>query len=183
MNTNIHTTPAPGRPWAPSPARGAILLSAVLAFTPSAQADPARLIDIRSAALSDGILTSWPNAGTLGGAFKPVSDPEVSAGGSIQPATVGTTAGARSVGFVAIAGDVYHNPGSSMQLKDGSDNLITLGAGNTGNNPWTVSTWAYKVHRGFATFEDFYALLDWGRPHSAGIYTGNFASFNWGGGL
>ena len=40
MKTNLHTTPAPGRPWAPSPARAAILLSAMLAFVPAAQAAP-----------------------------------------------------------------------------------------------------------------------------------------------
>ncbi|MCX6880353.1 MAG: PEP-CTERM sorting domain-containing protein [Verrucomicrobia bacterium] len=38
MKTNLHTTPAPGRHWAPSPARTAILLSAVLAFAPSVAA-------------------------------------------------------------------------------------------------------------------------------------------------
>ncbi|MCX6880416.1 MAG: hypothetical protein NTW21_42410 [Verrucomicrobia bacterium] len=38
MKTNLHTTPAPGRPRAPSPARAAILLSAMLAFVPAAQA-------------------------------------------------------------------------------------------------------------------------------------------------
>ena len=40
MKTNPHTTPAPGRPPAPSPARAAILLSAMLAFVPAAQAAP-----------------------------------------------------------------------------------------------------------------------------------------------
>ncbi|MCX6880323.1 MAG: hypothetical protein NTW21_41930 [Verrucomicrobia bacterium] len=38
MKTNLHTAPAPGRPWVPSSARAAILLSAVLAFAPSAWA-------------------------------------------------------------------------------------------------------------------------------------------------
>ncbi len=71
MKTHTHTTPAPGRPWGPSPARAAILLSAVLAFAPSAWAATLKLrLDASVLTANDGDpISAWANTESGGGTF------------------------------------------------------------------------------------------------------------------
>ncbi|MCX6875427.1 MAG: hypothetical protein NTW21_16715 [Verrucomicrobia bacterium] len=71
MKTNRQTTPAPGRPWVPSPARAAVLLSAVLAFAPSAWAATLKLrLDASALTAADNDpIASWANTESGGGTF------------------------------------------------------------------------------------------------------------------
>ena len=111
---------------------------------------PVRLIDIRSSFLgADGPLTSWTNNGTLGGSF-------VTSGPANKPVTTGTNGGIKSAGFINSGA---FDSGSSMQLKNGSGNFITLAATNTGLNPWTVSVWAYKYSNGVSGAP--HGILSW----------------------
>ncbi|MCX6878191.1 MAG: Ig-like domain repeat protein [Verrucomicrobia bacterium] len=145
--------------------------------------DPVRLIDVSSTGLAAGPLTSWPNAGTLGGTF------EFTGGGTYgsetypgTPVNVGTTGGIVAAQFTG--GGVNYPSGfqvaSSMQLKDGSGAYIPLPGANTGNGSWTVSTWAYKISQNPPTGNEAETLLCWA-PWAQPAGGTQMAAVNWGG--
>src|SRR5687767_9793446 len=103
----------------------ALCLLLALAFTlvPAAHAVAADgvgpLIDLNAAALAPGEVRSWPNGGTLGGAF---------ATDAATAPVAGDVAGRRAVTFGAgrTLGSSFHTP-----------------AELAGNRPFTLAVWAY----------------------------------------